>query len=493
MKSNQKSNKKSIYNVTGKVFILKLLGTALIFLFQIVMTNKMGKNLFGQFVVLTSTINIFLIISTIGIDSSLIRYIPRIGEENTLRKKILKASFDTVFILSLVVCLCMFFLKSYIVKIFGIQNQEYYFYVPIILFVMSLGRVLDGFLQGEKKTDVVNFLSPLLLTIFKFIIFFAIIFFSKSYLLAAILTVLISEAAVLILRIIYIFLEQKEIVPSSDSKFAYKEYMDFIRYSLSLFAISGVGIVVANIDKLIANKYVGASDVGIYKAADSYMALVGVVSSSLIVFWPVMSEMYKNNEMKKLESTFNRLVKIVSMIIIPIIVIMLIFSSELLSIFGKDFAVGSNVLRILLIGVSFDAFAGPVGALLNMTNYVKHNLVNNLVFAFIGISLNLILTSKFGIIGTAFSTAITVVLINLFSIVLNKLFLNVFPYDKNNLKLMLLGVILYFIDKKLYEIININMFAKMFIFGVISYIIYIIFCMLFLKIRIKDVKELIKF
>lgn len=493
MESNQKEKKKSIYNATGKVFILKLLGTALVFLFQIVMTNKMGKNLYGQFIVLTSTINIFLIISTLGIDSSLIRYIPRIGEENSLRKKIFKASIDTVFILSLVVCLCMYFFKPYIVNFFEIQNQDYYVYVPIILFIMSLGKVFDGFLQGEKKTDIVNLLSPLLLTIFKFIIFFVVIFFTNSYLLAAILTVLISELSVLLIRTIYVYLEQKRILPSIESKFEYKEYMDFVKYSLSLFAISGVGILVANIDKLIANKYVGASDVGVYKVADSYMALVGVVSSSLIVFWPVMSEMYKKNQIKALENTFNKLVKIVSIIIIPIIVLMIIFSKELLSVFGSEFTGGSNILCILLIGVSIDAFAGPVGALLNMTNYVKHNLINNLVFAFIGISLNIALTSKFGIIGTACSTAITVVLINAFSIVLNKVFLNVFPYDKNNLKLMLLGVFLYIIDKKLYEIVNINMFVKMILFGVISYIIYIVSCMIFLKIRIKDIKEMLKF
>lgn len=493
MKINYTVNKKSIYTATGNVFILKLVGTALVFAFQIVLTNKMGKNSFGQFIVLTSIINIFLIISTLGIDNSLIRYIPRIDSENSLRRKILKFSFNAVFLLSFILCLSMYFLKPYIMNIFGIQNQNYYMYVPIILFVMSLGRVLDGFLQGEKKTDVVNFLSPLLLTIVKFITFFIITFFTESYLLSAILTVIISEIILLIIRIIYVNSEQKKKLTSIDSKFTYKEYIDFIRYSLSIFAISAVGILVANIDKIIINKYAGASSVGVYKAADSYMGLVGVVSSSLIVFWPVMSEMYKNNEIKALENTFNKLVKIVSILIIPIIVLVVLFSKELLGVFGADFVVGSNVLCILLVGVSFDAFAGPVGALLNMTNYVKHNLINNLLFAFIGISLNLILTQKFGVIGTAFSTTITIVSTNIVSIVLNKKLLNVFPYDKGNLKMMILGVFLYFLDKKLYEIVNVNIILKMLLFGVVSYIIYIIACMIFLKIRFNDIKRLVNF
>ena len=469
------TNIKFLLSNVSKVFILKIIGTALIFVLQVILGRKLGVYYFGQYTIFNVIINVFMMITVFGFDSSLIRYIPRVSKFDKLRIKLLKVSVLIVTSLSLVTGILIIIFKPQVMELFKIKNDSYYYIIPILLLVMSISKILDGFFQGEKKTDVVTFFNPLLNTLFKLIFFFIIILFTScGNLYAAIISIILSETILLIIRVIYAFIEQNGIIKNENSEFDRSKYKELFKYSVSLFAIIGIGTLVTSVDKIIINAYVGSSQVGLYKVAENYMALVGIFASPFIVFWPLMSELYKKNELKDLEKMFNIIVKIISILAIPVVVFMLLFSKDLMSLFGHDFTSGAMILCVLLIGTTTDALAGPVGALLNMTDFAKLNLIDNIILAFVDILLNLILVPKIGAIGAAIATAISISLINIVNIIQNKIFLNVFPYDKDNIILIILGIGLFFVDKYLYIYININIFAKMITFGLINYIIFIL-------------------
>lgn len=465
------SNIKFVIKNVSWVFILKVIGTGLIFVFQVILGNRLGASYYGQFTIYNTLLNLFLLVTVFGIDSTLIRYIPRIKENDRLRGKLLKKSLFYVIMVSFFTVALMYIFKWPVMSFFNIKSEKIYYILPLILLIMSVSKVLDGFLQGEKKTSVVTFFSPLLVTAIKLIAFFAAAFLLSRDLTAAVISVAVSEAVLLIIRIIYVKKEQGAIVKTDESAFTKKENIKFIRYSLSLFAILSLTTVVSSIDKIIINAYVGSAEVGVYKVAENYMALVGIFASPFVVFWPIMSELYKKNQMDVLEKIFNYAVKLISLLAVPVMVFIIVFSNDLLRFFGKEFVQGNIILCILLIGTGCDSLTGPVGALLNMTDYAKYNLVDTIILAIVDISLNLILVPRIGAVGAAVATAVSLAGINIINIVQNKILLKVFPYDKNNLLIFLIGAAAYIVDRILYPVININVLVKMIVFILINYVI----------------------
>jgi O-antigen/teichoic acid export membrane protein len=465
------SNIKFVMKNVSAVFILKVFGTGLLFIFQVILGNRLGANYYGQFTIYTTLLNLFLLVTVFGIDSTLIRYIPRVKEDDRLRVKLLKKSLFNVLTVSIIVVLFMYIFRWPIMAFFNIKNEKIYYILPIILLMMSVSKVLDGFFQGEKKTSLATFFSPLLLTGVKLIVFFIAAFLLNKNLVAAVISVLVSEGILVLIRIIYVKKEQGNIVKTSESVFTKQENIKFMKYSLSLFAILSLGTMVSSVDKIIINAYMGSAEVGVYKVAENYMALVGIFASPFVVFWPVMSELYKKKQLDVLDKIFNYAVKLISLLAVPVMVFIIVFSNDLLGFFGKEFSQGTIILCILLIGTGCDSLTGPVGALLNMTDYAKYNLVDTIILAVVDISLNLLLVPRMGAVGAAIATAVSLVSINLINIVQNKILLKVFPYDRNNLLILLMGAAAYLVDKVLYPMININILVKMVVFILINYVI----------------------
>ena len=92
---------------------------------------------------------------------------------------------------------------------------------------------------------------------------------------------------------------------------------------------------------------------------------------------------------------------------LPIALIILLFSKELLSIFGQEFIVGSTVLVTLTIGQLINAACGSV---INVLNMVGDQIAarNIIIFATsINLVLNYFLISSIGIEGAAIATTIS--------------------------------------------------------------------------------------
>lgn len=476
----------------SKVFILKILGTAMLFVFQLVLSNMMGAAKYGQFTIFQTVINIFILITVFGMDSTLIRYVPRLSSTDKTKYRIFKTSFIVSLIISLAISALMFLFKYPIMNFFKINNERYYYIIPLALIFMSLGKIIDGFLQGEKRTDIYTFFSMFLVTFIKLIIFLALSFKVKDLLLDAIIAFTSGELIVLFIRILYVNRGYKSTEFNMNSDFGRDQYKRFFTYSVSLLAILGISTLTSSVDKITINYFIGSKSVGVYKASESLMGLVGIFASPFIVFWPFMSELYKKNDMVTLQKIFRLVTKLISVMAIPAIVFMVVFSNDLLKIYGKTFTGGTLIFCVLLISTSSDTLSGPVGALLNMTDYANYNLIDTVIGAVIDISLNLILVPRIGPVGAAIATASTTVTINLINIVQNKLFLNVFPYDKDNAIMIGIGVCLFFLDYKLYFLLHVGILFKMCIIGILSYVVFIVIYYFISKPDFKSLISLIK-
>lgn len=135
-----------------------------------------------------------------------------------------------------------------------------------------------------------------------------------------------------------------------------------------------------------------------------------------LVVAPRFASLYRNNDMVALERLAIKSVKLISLLAVPVIGVMLIFPSLLMSLFGKEFSDGAVLLQILAIGQFINAVTGSVGFLLMMSGHERDMRNVTLVSGITAMCLTWILTVQFGIVGAAVGTAIAVATQNLLAV-----------------------------------------------------------------------------
>jgi O-antigen/teichoic acid export membrane protein len=89
-------------------------------------------------------------------------------------------------------------------------------------------------------------------------------------------------------------------------------------------------------------------------------------------------------------------------------------------LFGSSFAAGRTTLILITIGALFNAMAGNVDQILNMTNNQK-SVKNIFILGFLlNVILNLFLIPKYGIEGAATSSLITNIVVNIVFVIIIK-------------------------------------------------------------------------
>lgn len=466
---------------SGMVFIIKILGLGLGFLFQIILTNSLDASIYGKYTIFLTYLNMITIFSLMGLDNSLIKEIPRI--KRAQGEKIFKFFLKIVIISTIVIS---------IIFNFYYKEQEMAIFIMFASFIKVFSGLIDGYLQGKEKVVKVNVYTILVNNILKIIFF---ILLKKYQLMGLLISFFLSEIICLGLRIkslkIKINIENKIKLTKDEKK-------RLIYYGVTFTLISSIGVLNENIDKLILEKYMGYQSVGIYKVSQNYVSLLSIFVSPFVAFWPMISKLYMQNKIKEIENNFSRIVSLILIFNIPTFIFILKNADSLLGIFGEEYIGYGTILIILSLGSLIDSTSGPIGAVLTMTKYQKITLYNSVFCLILNIILDILLIKNYGLIGVALATTISLIVNNLISILCNKIYLNNFPYNMKNIGVGLINLlILLIINNNVISKIVINnivfeLFIKITTLFFISIVVNALFyrkdLILFLKLKKEGIK-----
>ena len=135
-----------------------------------------------------------------------------------------------------------------------------------------------------------------------------------------------------------------------------------------------------------------------------------------LVVAPRFAKLYRDNDMAQLERLAIKSVKLISLFALPVIGVMLVFPSFLMSLFGSEFKEGAILLQILAVGQFINAMTGSVGFLLMMSGHERDMRNVTLISGSLALLLTWFLTAQFNIIGAAIGTAIAVATQNLLAV-----------------------------------------------------------------------------
>lgn len=420
----------------GIVFAGTLLGSVLRYLFQIAIARTLGPQSFGVFSLGFTIFRWISIIAELGLLSGVVRYVAlfRAEKDSARVRGTIILSLRLVFLSSSGLALLLFLLAGPVARVFFHEPalagvlRWFALAVPFTTPATVMLFAIQGFKIMEYTVLVKEIFSPLGRLLLLLLLFF---FGGKLYGTAA----TYSLVAILATGLGYHFL-RKTFPPVSDRALRpIYESKEILSFSYPLLFVQVLTFANLWMDSSFLGYFRTSQEVGIYSAAQRTAFLSTLIMLSLnTISAPVISGLYAEKRFDELGHHFRSMTKWMFTFNLPICLAMILFAEPILTVFGPEFAPGAPSLRILSLGWLAMSAIGPANRTIAMSGRSKLNLVN-VLFAFVlHVVLNLLWVPRYGIVGAAWATTLSIGLSSLVTCLEVNVLLRIYPYRLDFLK-----------------------------------------------------------
>lgn len=409
--------RKSIISV-----ILKLFGLFLSYLFTVLIVRFFGADVFGRYSLAFTILNIFVIIFALGIPDAMVKLSSDTSYKQSFNFK--KVSFRLVLASSIVGAVALFYLADPLTLFYKDDLLNDYFIIASFTIVpLILLRYNFESLRGRNKIiefGVLSHVTPYLVSII------AIILIQLKYSNTDGTETLEAYAIGVVIACLLSFILVREAKQSKEKIFSIKQTL---HYALPMLATSSFIFIMGWTDTLMLGYFNSATEVGVYSVVIKIARIAIIVLTSInVVLAPKISELYSQSETEKLKALIKRVNKIIFIFTMPVVIVLMVGNTFILSLFGDEFVTGSTALIIIMISQCFHALSGSVGQVLNMTGYHKKLRDFTMISAVLNLILNFVLIPFYGIIGAAIATAVSSILLNVMAVIYVKKRLGIITY-----------------------------------------------------------------
>ena len=221
----------------------------------------------------------------------------------------------------------------------------------------------------------------------------------------------------------------RRLVGRSDERPSYRprEILGFSAMSW-MAELATTGLIWA--DTLLLGIYLSSNQVGVYNVATRVVVLASFVMLPInAAFAPRIADLYQRGHTGTLKRTYAFATTWIVRLSLPAFIILILFPSDVLAIFGPGFAAAAAVTIILAVGKAIDAATGPCAMMLNMSGRPALNMADNVVALALNIGLNLWLIPRYGILGSAVAWAVALGFVNLARVVQVRLTMRMWPFS----------------------------------------------------------------
>ena len=416
-----------LFKKGGVAMLFRIGGQLMGFLLTFVIAYFFGANGLGDYVLAIVVLKIFTLVSKLGLDTVSIKYIASYCAEKSyfgivsFRKKAL----SIILIASIFSSIIMYFGASYIAQFIG-ANSYHIKITSFFIFPLSVFMFHYQNMRGLKEIGGYSFFFWTSQALFSLLAILVLTLFSKdeniplyAYLISLIIISLGSFFS------FSYFLKNKK---NSNEFLLTNKISDSIanilKISIPLMLAQAVHFIMSWTDKLmlgildspdvISGVATNSAQIGVYHTAFklSMFATIGLMAVKSIAS-PKFAELYKENDLKILEKVTQQSTKLIFWTTLPLVIIFILFSEQLMLLFGEEFRIGIFSFIILSLGRVVVSFSGAAGNLLQMCGKQVIFMNVAIIGSVVNIVLNFSLIPLFGINGSAFATMISLVVFNL--------------------------------------------------------------------------------
>ncbi len=387
---------------------MQIAGSVLSFLVSFLLAKMIGAAGLGLYFLSVTSIDICSTISRLGLENAGLKFISianTSGEQATVatihRKCIGIAGFSAaVMILPAIAILTW-------VPIGAEQHAEFASLVPLLMAALIPVTILPIQTESYKAMGYPG-TSIFMQSVLPQSILVLLLAIIASQGTATTALVLVSYAGAFFLAVLVAFARWKTLVKKVWAKADFPA-ATLLRTSLPILILTSLNLVMAWTDTLALGILSDTEQVGIYGVA---LRVSGTAAFVLVAINSVVARqfaaLHSSGQHSELEALARRSSFWTLVIALPPILIFLILPAEILGLFGEQFAVGAWSLRLLALAQLVNVSTGQLTSLLIMTGHEKL-MRNNMIFsATLNLAGNLVLVPRFGALGAAISTAVSI-------------------------------------------------------------------------------------
>ena len=475
MTSNNSIFKKLIKS-TGFSFIALVISTGFKFLTQIVLAWMLGARVFGLYTLGMVIYQFGELIARLGLESGAVRYVSiHYGaEDNQKLKGILIQSLGLPFFSGIILGTLMFLGAEPIAQ--NVFNKPDLAIVLQIFAVaipfgasMTVGAfATTGFQVSKYKVTLWDVLLP-----------------GLNLILATILCLLgwglrgasLAWLATLVIALVITAYCIYKIFPDlSNFKIqAIFETKQLLKFSLALSFGSFLWLVLLWTDALMLGLFRSEAEVGIYRAASQTALLMTLFTRSVVnLFSPMIAKLYSEQQLSDLEKLFQTASRWSFALTLPLFLFVVVSGKDVLHIFGAEFSQGWLPLAILAAGQL--ARAGPGGLsmhMLAMSGNQNLKLISDVILATLNVILNFLFIPRWGMLGAAIATGVSILLVNLLRSWQVSLVLHMQGFSKNYFKIAGAGIVTFVLAFGLNSwLVFMPFLLRMFLIGSVIFLVY---------------------
>lgn len=414
------------------------IGRIIQFGFHILLGRVLGVTGYGLYALGHSVLQLASEFPILGLNQAVVRFIAiyrRQGKLSHIKGTILSAFF-IVAIASIVMAFILFVSSGFISdRIFNDAKlssvlRAFAIALPFYVLMHMSAHTARGFQRMEYYVAIQKFTWPV-----TNVLFVGIAFLLGYRLMGAVYgflaSMVISASLGLILIPKRIFPKGLQVEPRYDTK-------KLLRFSLPMIFI-GLGQIVLNqTDRLVVGAFMSSADVGIYSAAARIaMQCNFIITAFNMAFAPMIADLHDGLRTRELGVLFKLVTRWIVALTLPIVLILVLFPTPVIMLFGGEFIGGSEALIALAIGYLVNVTTGSVGLILIMAGKQDIELVNVLSMALINVGLNICLIQAYGILGVAIATGLSIAVVNLIRVIEVYKLIGIQPYTLQLLKPLL--------------------------------------------------------
>ena len=434
----QKIAKESTISFVGMGY-----GQFIRYLFTALLARLVGVQYLGIYSLGNSITSIATVLGKAGTDVGLMRYVSMRDHKKDREsiKNDIRSTLKMGLVFSIAIMLAQIMLSRWLAEnvfeassLLRIVLIVYAVSIPFTALMTIATFATQGFQLLKYKIFVEYILNPTVLIVSMIFVYFA---FSSE--LAIILPTLLTGIIGFIVANYFL----KKIVGVNILNIGNISFnKEILNYSLPIMFTMILGSLLHWMDILMLGYFTNIETVGLYHPA---VRTAGLQQSILIafagIFAPMFSKYFSQDNFIGMHHIYKLVTRWILTLVIPILILILLFSTKIMLLFGADFLKSSNALIILSIGTSIFAIFGVSGTVLVVSGYQKLNLVNALSATILNICLNIILIPKYGIMGAAWATLSSMTFIAVARIIETRIFLKINPFNVKVLKPIVAGII----------------------------------------------------
>lgn len=341
----------------------------------------------------------FIPLFTLGITTSINFFVPRFEPER--QKTFIFQSYISLFILGLLFAIFLYFgavffgakfnnpALAQVIKIFALvplltMPTSYYhnLYICLKKAVIAAGILTCATLARFSVICLTIYVAPSLENIFKMLlVYYVLEFISLSF---------------LIFRPFF----------SVPLKLGHQNLLEQMRFTVPIGLSSLVGTFNKQIDKLVISGYFSAREFAIYANGATELPIARVLNAAVMsVLMPELVVLYRKGKLKQLLELWHRSICKVSLIILPIMVFLFIFSREcLLLLYSQKYLESNGIFQIYLL--TLPPRVTTFGSVLLAAGLSNVIMIYSVYTVFISVTLNILLIWLFGVWGAALATVL---------------------------------------------------------------------------------------